>query len=275
MKRSFTHPFKVTPEDKIYCALQNKKNRIEKHMSSGFAYQQQQYQQGPPQYAPQQYAPQQYGRMPQQQGMNMGMSQQQGMPDSGGNGPQGPLDKKVMVLYIIPGDQISMQAYQMVVDYPEILVQDARAINPRPAWLTRVPTVVMVTNKMVYDGAQAFQVLTGYIQNIRIMNGAQDQMVVNTVNPNEGFAVVDKTQHHKACADEQRMAAVPVGTAARTAMSVGQVNFTAEDDARYSTSEKGVSEAALNQYMAQREIRRQRPVQWRPSVLENGEFVSM
>ena len=170
-------------------ALQNK-DSVFQNMSSGFPYQQQQYQQAPPPYnPPSRYGmPQQgMGGMPQQgmgmhqQGMGgmpqqgMGMQQQgmggmpqqgmgmhqQGMgmmsmPQGGDNGPQNPLEKKVMVLYIIPGDQISMQAYQMVVDYPEILVQDARAINPRPTWLTRVPTVVMVTNKMVYDGAQAF-----------------------------------------------------------------------------------------------------------------------
>ena len=269
-------------------ALQNK-GCVLQRMSSGYPYQQQQYQQAPPS----RYGmPQQgMGGMPQQgmmgmppQGMmgmppqGMGSMPQQGMmgmPQGGDNGPQNPLDKKVMVLYIIPGDQISMQAYQMVVDYPEILVQDARAINPRPAWLTKVPTVVMVTNKMVYDGAQAFQVLTGYIQNIRIMNGAQDQMVVNTVNPNEAFAVVDKTQHYKACADDQRMAAVPLGTASRTAMAVGQVNFTVEDDPRYSQMERGISEETVNRYMSQRQQPRQRPVQWRPSVLENGEFVSM
>jgi len=251
-------------------------------------------------YAPQQQQPQQYGYTPQQQPSPYGYAPQQQQSQSqrrggGGGGeqnqlllngirppessqsgqPQGPLDKKVMVLYVVPGEKVSMQAWQMVVDYPEVLVQDARQITPRPQWLAGVPTVVMVGTKTVYEGPKAFQAIASYVQNLKAMSGPQSEMVVPTVDPNSGFAVAGRDVHYKACAEERRTAAVPVGTTTRTAMTVGQVSFAQEDDPRYYSTQKGVSETELNNYISMREQKRQHPVQYRPSVLENGEFVTM
>jgi len=186
----------------------------------------------------------------------------------------GPLDKKVMVLYVQPGEPISMQAYQMVVDYPEILIQDANKIIPRPPWLTGVPTVVRVQDRAVFPGPMAFQVLQMYINNLRIMNGAQTDMVVPTVNSNKCFAVADKSVHHLAAADEKRVADVPVGQGNHHALAVGQVNFTTEEDTRYFQQGK-VNEQDVSSYAARRLQHRQHPVQWKPSVLEDGQLVTM
>ena len=188
--------------------------------------------------------------------------------------PQGPLDKKIMVLYLVPGEPVSMQAWQMVVDYPEVLVQDARQIQPKPQWLQGVPTVVMVNNKAIYEGPQAFQVLSSYVQNMKAMSGAQNEMVVPTLGLNQGFAVASKEHHHKACADEKRTAAVPLGTGSHTAMSVGQLNFATEDDPRYYQTGK-INESEVEQYKTLRSQVRPRSVKWNQSVLENGEMVTM
>ena len=57
-------------------------------------------------------------------------------------------------------------------------------------------------------------------------------------------------------------------------MSVGQVNFGMEDDPRY-LQQGRLSDTEITQYTALRNQPRQRPVEYRPSVLDNGEFVTM
>lgn len=244
------------------------------------AYAQQQMHQsygGAPAYG-QQQQPQMYGGA-----QAYGQQQQQQPPPYGGapaygQQPQqsqsgGPLANKVMVLYIKPGDPVSMQAWQMVVDYPEVLVQDATQIHPRPPWLDGVPTVVRVSDKMVFAGPQAFQVIAMYINNIKSMAGAQSQMVVPTMDPMKAFAVADK-KYHGMAAIEERTVDVPLGQTTTHGMSVGKVNFATDDDPRYYQTGK-VSEQDVNQYNAMREQKRQRPVQWTPSLLEDGTMVSM
>ncbi len=195
-------------------------------------------------------------------------------PSGGANEAQSPLDKKIMVLYVKPGDPVSMQAWQMVADYPEILVQDASQIQPRPPWLTGVPTVVQISDRRVFAGPEAFRTLSVYINNLKVASGAQSSMVVPTVDNNKGFAVADKSVHYLAAADERRVAEVPVGQGNHHAMSVGQINFATEEDMRYYQSGK-VSEQEVSSYAALRTQQRSRPVQWKPSVLEDGTMVTM
>jgi hypothetical protein len=198
----------------------------------------------------------------------------QGNQENAG-GPQGdPMANKTFVLYIKPGDPVSQTIWQMVVDYPEILVQDATQIHPRPAWLSGVPTAVRLSDKRVFPGPDAFSVLKFYLDNLRVMSGAQKDMVINTVDSNKAFAVADISVHHLAAADERRVAAVPVGQSNRHAMSAGLVSFATDDDPRYYQSGK-VSESDVSAYAAQRSQIRSRPMQWKQSLLENGELVNL
>ena len=223
--------------------------------------------------APQQRSGQQQQQSGQQYYMNGIRPRDSGNSGGGGGAQQGgPLEKKVMVLYVQPGDPVSMQAYQMVVDYPEILVQNASQINPRPAWLTGVPTAVRVEDRSVFVGPQAFQILAMYINRLKAMSGAQDNMVVPTLDNMRAFSVADKNLHGRA-AIEERTTDVPVGQTAH-AMSVGRVNFQSGEDMRYYQQGK-VSEGDVAAYTALRGQQRQRPVQWMPSVLEDGSMVNM
>ena len=175
-----------------------------------------------------------------------------------------------MVLYVKPGDPVSMQAQQMVGDFQEILVQDVTQINQRPQWLSGVPTVVKVSDNTVYTGIHAFQILSSYITTIKNMAGAQDRMVINN---NKGYAIADKNIHQFASIDNSR-AAPPVGESNHHQLKVGQVNFATDDDPRYYQPGK-VTEQEITTYTNMRNQKRERPVQLKPSVLENGEMVTM
>jgi hypothetical protein len=179
-----------------------------------------------------------------------------------------------MVLYVLQNDPASLQAWRMVVDYPEILVQDVMAIAPqqRPPWLQGVPTAVTLKDNQVYQGPQALQAIQTYVYTLKAMNGAQSDMVVPTV---DAYRVADKSVHHLACADADGVDAIPLGTTVRTALSVGRMDYPTDDnDPRYDSTSK-VSESELNAYIAMRQQKRQPQVKLQPSVLDNGEFVTM
>jgi hypothetical protein len=134
---------------------------------------------------------------------------------------------------------------------------------------------VRVSDKTVFEGPQAFQALALYVNEMRAVSGAQSNMVAPTlVDGNKGFAVADKSVHSFASADEKRVASIPVGQSSQHSMSVGQVNFSTEEDPRYYQSGK-VTEQDVSSYSAMRTQQRQRPVKWEPSVLGNGDMVTM
>ena len=64
--------------------------------------------------------------------------------------PNDPLFGKIYILYVIPNDPISQQAWGMVRGFEKLLVQDATRINPRPEWLNVAPTILRIKDKAVF-----------------------------------------------------------------------------------------------------------------------------
>jgi hypothetical protein len=187
-----------------------------------------------------------------------------------------PLEKKIMVLYIKSGDPNSETAVSWVRDYPEIWIQDVLKLQSIPHWLKGVPTVVTLNNKKLHEGHNAFQILKSYIDTMQRVSGPQNTLVVPTMSETTTFRVVDRDSHARACVDENLNGAPPLGTSSRTPMTVGQVNFGQHDDPRYNNTKKGISESDIDYYRSMREQKRPPPqVQYLPSVLDNGELVTM
>lgn len=191
------------------------------------------------------------------------------------NSVNDPLANKIMVLYVLPRDPASQNALQLIQgDFPEILIQDASQIYPRPNWLQGVPTIIVVSDKSVHAGPQALYILNNYVQASRSRGGAQSNMVVPTLNPDQFSPVANGPSHENPFVEEKQVSDTPVGTSVRKGMAVGTLDYSSEQDARYFQSTK-VNETDVTNYMAMRNQPRQRPVNWRPSVLDNGEMVSM
>jgi len=224
---------------------------------------QQQYSHPQPQPQAQQYSQPQ----PQLQQSQYMQPQPQYQEQGQGQGPEQKLQTKVMVVYILPNDRLSALAYQQATNYPEIHIEDARTIQPRPNWMTQFPCAVLVKTKQVFFLENVLKLIQAYVAQQQIMTGAASDMVVATSGRNDAFPVADKNVHHMAAAEERRIASIPVGTGNHQAMSAGQVQINNDNDSRYTQTGKGISEGDLAQYNQLRSTRRTPPMQWRQSAL--------
>lgn len=183
-----------------------------------------------------------------------------------------PLENKVMVVYYNPNpaDQLSAQARETAKEFSEILLQDASQVYPRPPWMSDSVTAVSVKTKRIFQGRQALFLIHQYATFQRRQGGAQGQAVLE---PSVGYNAVGwedfDSEHSSGTA-----AAVPVGTTG-TKANVAQVPKSTVEDPRY-YSNGSVNESDMNAYMSQRQKVRQRtPAKLEPSVLGNGEYVTM
>jgi hypothetical protein len=65
------------------------------------------------------------------------------------------IDYKAMVLYYSSVSAPSMELRDMLIHYPEVHLQDVRALTDKPKWLTGVPTLVLLPSLEVFKGSRA------------------------------------------------------------------------------------------------------------------------
>lgn len=188
-----------------------------------------------------------------------------------GASSQDALKNKIMILYIKPHDgpdSPSTKAWVLVSKYPEILVQDALQVHPRPAWLVGVPTIFSLRTQQIFHGNQALAILQAYDYQQQVQSGAQSNMILTTSMGN-----------HMPTDYQQPFAAdkfgIPVGSTSGNVTSAGNFEtLSPVSDERYLSQGK-LEEKDLAAYEQRRKQSRKPVTRYQPSVLGNGELVTM
>ena len=63
------------------------------------------------------------------------------------------------VLYLLPGHPLCQPLEAVAPRYPQILLRDVRAVRPSPPWLTGVPTLVSLADRLIVTGSAVFDAL--------------------------------------------------------------------------------------------------------------------
>lgn len=215
-----------------------------------------------PRQQPQQ--PRSYQQMYEQQ---QGQQQQQAGQQNAQQGDG--LANKIMVLYVNPNDVASQEAHRIASPYPEILIQDARQVYPRPQWLDGTPTGVAVASRRVYKGERVLVFLKAYVYHLKLQGGAQDSVVLA---PSVGYTTGG---NFNSVALEGASGSVPVGAVA-TKADVGEVPQSVEDTSHRYMGQGKVSDADINAYMSRRNESRPPPnVQYTRSEVDPSILLTM
>jgi hypothetical protein len=73
-----------------------------------------------------------------------------------------PLDYVALVLYVRRGVEVCDRLLARVAAAPDVKVVDVRSVEPRPAWLTGVPTCVRPQGGPVHRGSEAVRVIEAH-----------------------------------------------------------------------------------------------------------------
>lgn len=185
-----------------------------------------------------------------------------------------PLQNKLLILYVKAydsRDEPSRNAMLYAASHPEILIQDVMSIKPLPPWLYGVPTLLDIRRGQPFYGQQAMEILKIYDTQKRMQGGAQTSIVVPT---SHGQSV---PMNYSTPFDD-RSAGVPVGSSSTQISGASEVDVSlhrSQENEHLYTQASNVGEEDVAAYMARRNQVRKTPVQWRPSPLQNGEWVSM